>query len=188
MKKERKGFTLIETLIAVAILAVALASFISIVLLGRQSFQTAKERYLAVKMAQEGMELAINKRDNHVICMRSGPCPLSDWKQNLIGSGGGVGRWEVDATNVEDLRAEPGHRFRPFNPGNYICFKTQPQEHQGKFGYCTGQETPIPGNYTREVNISSAAPNRILVKSIVTWQGRSFSRTITLEEVLFGLP
>jgi prepilin-type N-terminal cleavage/methylation domain-containing protein len=188
-KGARKGFTLVETLVAITILVFALSSFIPLVLLGMQSFQTAKQRYLAVKIAQEGMELAFNKRDNHVHCIKSGPCPIPNWQHNLIGN------WEVDATELEDLK--PHQRFRNYNPDNFICIKANPVEHRGKFGYCTGpgQGDPIPGNYTREVEITnvflsdpSPVSNRILVKSRVTWEGRFFSKTITLEEVLFGLP
>jgi prepilin-type N-terminal cleavage/methylation domain-containing protein len=174
-----KGFTLLETLIAILILSAVLSGFISVVIISLRSFETAKQKYLAAKIGQEGMELLINKKDNNVICVESGSCPISDWQENLIGS------WEVDATEINSLL--PAQTFNSYDPSNYICIiETGPDA--GMFGYCGDPKNYIDGNFTRELNVISLGNENILVKSIVRWKNRGISKELTLEEILFGLP
>lgn len=177
-KQTQSGFSLLETLVAILIITVALSSFISLVTLSIKSFNTAKQRYTAAKIAQEGMELAISKRTNNLFCVQEAGCAISDWQDNLIGS------WQVDATKVDQLL--PGEQFTNYDSSNYLCLAETPASHRGRFGYCGDPSEYINGNYTREVVITSLGPEKILLKSMVSWTDRILNKQLIFEEVLFG--
>ena len=180
-KNKEGGFSLLETLVAILIITVVLSSFMSLVTLSLKSFNTAKQRYIAAKIAQEGMELAVSKRNNNLFCVQVGTgCTISNWQDNLIGS------WEVDATKVEQLL--PGEEFSQFDDSDYICLAEIPASHRGRFGYCNNPLEYVRGNYTREVVITSLGPEKILLKSIVKWTDRLLAKQLVFEEVLFGIP
>ena len=174
------GFTLLETLVSFTIITLSLVSIITLAASSVQSFHNAKHQYLATKTSQEGMELAINKRDNNVLCMKSNSCSLSSWQDNLIGT------WTVDATDTDRLLAN--RTFRTYNASDLICVKTNPPRDRGKFGICQGSEQPLQGDYNRSVSITSLSAQAILVRSTVTWRTRLFPRSVVAEQVLFGLP
>lgn len=182
--KLKNGFTLLETLVAISILVLVLAGFFSLVVISLRSFEVSKQKYLAAKIAQEGIELLVNKRDNNVFCIEGGgSCAISDWRENLIE--GGIGSWEVDATKTNQLIALPAQKFKIYDPSRFICI-VEVGPYIGMFGYCPVKY--LSGNFTREVEVTGLSNEKILVKSIVRWQDRGIPKELILEEVLFGLP
>lgn len=187
---DRAGFTLIETLVSFFVLTMVVVGFVTLVALGMRSFRLSRARYLGSKIAEEGIELAINKRDNNVLCIKTGNCSqLCDWKEGLLWTPG-LGScnlknqgWTVDSTKPDELL--PGTFFSQYNSSDLICYKTASQN---RFGICGGSETPIPGNYTREVRITDLNPENVKIQSIVTWKTGAVTSSVTLEEVLFGPP
>jgi len=176
------GFSLIETLVSLFILTLTLGGFISLVTTSLRSFDISKQSSVAGRVAQEGMELAISKRDNHVACVEDDSnCPISDWKENLLGN------FEVGSADLNRLK--PTLSFKSFDSTRVLCIIDTPAKNAGKFGYCSGGEnsgTIIQGDYTREVQITALGPEKVLVRSIVQWKKRNTTETLILEEVLFG--
>lgn len=74
-----RGFTLVETLVAVFILTVAIVSPMSIASQALSSARYAKEQVTAFYLAQEGIELARNIRDNNVLSVVT-------WNEGTLGS------------------------------------------------------------------------------------------------------
>jgi len=180
IKNYFKGFTMIEAVVALAILSLLFVGFINVTAVGIKSFRNSKEKYLAAKIAQEGMELMINKRDNNIICVSTACGPVNDWKDNLTGS------WQVEAQRVSDLA--PSGKFSNFSDSNYICWNDSGLT-TGQFSYCGDPQKYVPGQFTREVNVTTINNNILLVKSIVKWQTpgvTSLTHEFILEETLFG--
>lgn len=173
----QKGFTLIETLVAITILSLVLAAFVNLALGGMRGMDTAELRYMAAKIAAEGMELVVNKKDNHVLCVQESGCPPlgGNWQNNLTGT------WQVDATKGNQLLATGA--FQSFSSGNFVCL-----ENSGLFSYCSAEPKKVPGNFTRKVIVQSLGSENIKITSIVNWDDRGDKKELILEEIVFGLP
>jgi prepilin-type N-terminal cleavage/methylation domain-containing protein len=64
-KKYNKGFTLVETMVAVSILMIAIVGPMTIVQNGLKSSQYARQEFIAQFLAQEALEYVRNIRDNN---------------------------------------------------------------------------------------------------------------------------
>jgi prepilin-type N-terminal cleavage/methylation domain-containing protein len=67
LKQKNKGFTLVETLISISIFSVSIVSLMSILGSGLSNTGYAKQKMTAGYLAQEGIEILRNKRDNYVL-------------------------------------------------------------------------------------------------------------------------
>jgi Tfp pilus assembly protein PilV len=174
LKGGESGFSIIETLVAVSIASMVLGGFASSVVISLRGYQSGKQSFIAAKIAQEGMELAINKRDNNLECfIDPASCVISNWKDNLIGD------FEVDVTDSSTL--SPGQNFKTYDPNHYICTTST-----GEYGYCSAGNQ-LRGDFTREVKISDINTNAIKVDVVVSWDKQTGGRrNVTLSEVLFG--
>lgn len=170
-----RGFTVIEAIMSFTILALAFAGFSTMIVTSLKNFRASQERYIAAKIAQEGIELVLNKKESHIQCVIANPsCPITNWQQGLIGS------FQVDVTRTNDLR--PGQSFQTFNPSSYICIIPHGIPHEGKFSYC-GSNYLSP-KYTRRIIVNSVNAHTARVRSIVSWYDGQ--RSLTLESMIYG--
>ena len=175
---KKRGFTVMESIVAFTILSLSVTAFSGIIVNSMRNFRNSQEKYVAAKIAQEGMELAVNKKDNNVQCVESNvACPLSTWQENLIGS------FKVESARPEKLL--PNHVFDDFEQDEYICVLDVPPQDRGKFGYCPGQGQGVvfPAQYTREIAITSIDAQSVRIQSIVRWGD---DKSIVLEAYLFS--
>ena len=63
----QKGFTIIETLIAITVLMIAVAGPLSVASKGLLSAQISKDQMIASYLAEESMEAIKNSRDNNIV-------------------------------------------------------------------------------------------------------------------------
>lgn len=175
--RTQRGFTVMETIMAFSILTLALSGFSGMMVSSLKSFRLSQEKYVAAKIAQEGIELAVNKKDNHVQCVKADPsCPLSDWQENLLGS------FEVESGRSTELR--PQSSFQSYDSNHVICVKRNPPKDFGKFGYCSAEpQYNLSANYNREVIITRLNANSVQVRSVVRWKN---NKSLTLESLLFS--
>lgn len=66
-KQKNKGFTLVETLIAIAIFSVSILGLMSVLASGISNTGYAKQKIIASYLAQEGIEYVRNMRDTKVL-------------------------------------------------------------------------------------------------------------------------
>ncbi len=195
-EEKDQGFTVLEALVAFAILAIAFGAFTSSTTTSIKAFQHAEKMHIASKIAKEGLELIINKKVNHRSCADNflhSDCVFEEsWKDfvDLDKS------YEVSSARPEELL--PKVVLKEYNP-RYLCFLDQGLDrHGGKFGYCNpdmfgetdGPGRTIPGNFTREIKFEDLGdgsgplePSAVRVQSVVKWDnGR---KEVILEVVLF---
>lgn len=164
-----RGFTLLETLFAVLLMSLAFGVFVNLMVKSYRATKLTQQNFIAVTLAQEGIDLMRNKRDNQVIDQMNHGGP--DWRTNLIGT------FQPDASNNNWLMA--GQSF-PGNSGAYICRVTTSGANQGKFLNCGGTANErVPGNFIRTVTSTGVSASAIRVDSRVTWNNNPTGITLS---------
>jgi prepilin-type N-terminal cleavage/methylation domain-containing protein len=159
-KQHVQGFTLIETLVAMLILSFMLVAVTGLMSRIISANTTSQDRHVAAKLVSEGIELIKAKRNRNIAD------GVSPWTQNLLGV------WEVDSTQKSALNV--GSSFLIANPSSprILCKKTAPASEAGKYAHnCATDSEPLPGNFTRIVEVVQISPYSIQVISTVTWDG-----------------
>ncbi len=155
----QKGFTLLETLVAVFIFSLALVSLVVISSRGIIVTTTAKNRSIAQFLAQEGIELVEHQRDSNFLN------PSGSWLDGFDNCHTGVNPsgCQVDAIS-------PNYRL-DFQACSGDCQLLNVTS-SGIYGYGSGNVTPFrrtlymdPGMFT-----GSTAGDSILVRSVVSWR------------------
>jgi|SRR3989344_741719 len=186
-RSNRDGFTLVETLLALAIFTISVVALMAVLSEGVADTSYAKKKLIAVYLAQEGVEYIRNMRDTFV----------------LYDAGGAQAGWTVFNNNLTDASACQGVNGCYFGDLNAADFSdtTQPMigivvtacgtncptmlydATTGKYNYTTGASS----GYIRKIWITPANPtNETKVVSKVSWTQGSGTYNITFSENLFN--
>lgn len=179
MKKNQQGFTLIETFIAITILLFAVMGPMSLVSRSIVDIGYAANQIVAFYLAQEGLELAINRRAQNEIENTSGETPY----------------W---LTGLEDCTTDDtGDKYCQISPDlNNLSVITEPCTPQscepllidenGLYNYDDGEESI----FTRYLTIQKPQPEMVdgredaRVDVVIVWQDRNKAHTFTLSTLL----
>ncbi|MCX6800203.1 MAG: hypothetical protein NT091_03585 [Candidatus Falkowbacteria bacterium] len=112
LKNNQKGFGLIEVTVSIYILVMGLLSLVSLMNQNLRMQDINKNTIIAAQLAQEGVELVRNIRDNNWLNQSN-----SNWQQDIIGGlGGGVsmpisidynGRSSIKTiSDIDDIQAK----------------------------------------------------------------------------------
>ena len=189
-----KGYTLIETVVALAIIVGALVGPVSLIVRGIYDFSYSKNKIIGINLAQEGLELVRLIRENNELCLANGAAPRN-WKTDYDGSGNlmtGVSR-PIDATSFINLSCGTITISNPTMTGS--CNSPLLIDANGNYGYIIGSPTP----FSRCIDINSpggpengpgglviGVPAMMDVTSTVTWSERGNPRTVTLTTRLYN--
>jgi len=174
----QSGFTIVEALVAIAILLLSITSAFSIAQSSLQSSNLVKNRTTAYFLAQEGVEYIRHLRDNNGLSMLDDQTKNIHWLQGF-------------AAEVNDPCA--------FGKACivYITGQTPPKE-CNKNGVCPNLKIYSPTNvfnytqgdeskFNRRINISEAlGHHEIKVTVTVTWAQGSIQRSLEVSENLFN--
>ena len=174
------GFTLVETLVAVAIFASAITALISITARGINDNVFVKNKLIASYLSQEGIELVRNIRDTNAVYAFD---PASAWGSFII---------EVNSCYTGDPDNEPfpvlctidgsSDVLTPVSCVGGVCPSLKYDDVTGSYGYILGEESI----FTRSIGIEGISPEEVLVTSYVTWtQGRR-THTTSYQYTLFN--
>lgn len=157
----KKGFSLMEVIIAVAVITTALISSISLLVFSISGIRIGSSKTIAAGLIQEGLEIVRNTRDNNWLAYKRKP---SDWRDGL----------EADIYEVQynelSLR-------RYYEPGNYLKI-----DGNGYYNYSSGIATP----FKRKIIIEHIGNNQIKVISEVDWQEKGKNYNIKAENLLYN--
>ena len=173
MKKvlEIKGFTLVETLVAVLLLTLSISGPLW---MAQQSFVAARisqSQTVARFLAQEGVELVRGVRDTNIL-------KSEEW---LFG--------------LTECRTEFGCEIHHINTGTQVvrvcseddgCNPLKFNESEGTYSYLSGSNYTV-SSFVREVTITDITPDKdveVFVK--VSWNDRGIIRSVTTQEYLFN--
>jgi prepilin-type N-terminal cleavage/methylation domain-containing protein len=178
--KTKRGFTLVETMVAISLLTIAVIGTLTAVQNGLQDTTIAKDQTVAFHLAQEGMEFIKNKRDENVL-KNLGGSP-TNWLHGLSEAGdpcffGKTCR--IDSYVGAD------------NPGGIVdcggslgsCPVLREDSNSGLFGYNGGW----PATYfKREIQFQSISADEVMVTMTISWTNRGNARSFQVAESLFN--
>ncbi|MEK7480998.1 MAG: prepilin-type N-terminal cleavage/methylation domain-containing protein [Patescibacteria group bacterium] len=171
----KKGFSLIETLVAVTVLVGAITGPLTLASQGIKAASLFKNQLIASNLAQEGMELGRSRRDSNVLRAES-------WLTNL----------ETVCLTACSVRYDPRD-----NSAAQVVFISCPSGECPKFyitpeGFYVQKSNPDVGDqetiFTRTIQITNVNVREVKITSRVTWQERFSQQSIVLEENLLNWP
>ncbi|OHA08382.1 MAG: hypothetical protein A3B37_01610 [Candidatus Sungbacteria bacterium RIFCSPLOWO2_01_FULL_59_16] len=193
---ERAAFTLIETVVAVAVISAAVVGPFALATRGIASASLSKNRLVAANLAQEGIELVRAVRDNNVLCDSLDGAVDGSWEWDRDPDGSGQFRnrnkigvaWDrrttiscsgstvvsplLDANSCEDsnLRLDPATGLYGYDLG----------DPETAFQRCV--DIDQPGGPEDGIN-----PTEMMdVTVAVTWNERGVARTVELTERMYN--
>ncbi len=154
--KNNKGFTLLETIVAVGVIMVGLIAVL--VLINGSLFYVSliKDRLTVAYLNSEGLEVVRNIRDNH-------------WLQNLA--------WNNGLSDGDYNIA-----YNSLSPSPYADTELLLDASSGLYNYSSGS----PSGFKRKISIANLSSYELRVISAVTWQRKGVNYTNSAEEHLFN--
>lgn len=166
IKSTHKGFTLLETLVAVALLSISLAAPITVATQGLSSAFFAKDQVTAFYLAQEAVEYVRSVRDENFLKSQA-------WLTGLDTC--------ISGTCAIDM---PNHTHSSCTGGTCdpLNFDTDTQLYSNaEVGGSVEQS-----KFTRSVSIESINANEASITVTITWTTGSKTRTFSIRENIFN--
>jgi prepilin-type N-terminal cleavage/methylation domain-containing protein len=166
----QKGFTIIESLVAISIIVAVIIGTTGAVQKGLASYQFSKDQITAFYLAQEGFEQIRNIRDNNVLNER-------DWLA-------GLAQTSSDACWFGELCAvEPAVTSAATRCAVGGCDPLREDTDTGWYGY--NASWPVT-RFTRQITLSQVNSAEITVAVTVSWNQGGASRSFEARENLLN--
>lgn len=185
-----RGFTLTETIVALAIIIAAAVGPVYLVTRGLLNFSSAKNKLTAANLAQEGIELVRAVRDNNIICDQQNGPPSWDWNRDPDGGNLTNTTREPDVSQTVVISCGASSITTPRLP-IYIGQSLRRNSATGIYGYVGD----IVTSFTRKVDIRVPAQNpdagipsseQMDIVSTVEWKEGVTAKSVILRERLYN--
>lgn len=177
--KQKSGFGLIEVTVSIYIITMGLFGLMSLVSQSLKVQYINKNTIIASQLAQEGIELVRNIRDNN---WRDEDL---DWKKDIF-TGQGINKDYIidyrgrDSINqIDEAITDPAARLRIHNSGIY----------EGFYTHSTNDTTETLFFRTIEVDeieVGAGSDTALIVKCIVSWEERRRAHKHVVETKLYN--
>lgn len=188
MSKENlknKGFTLVETLVAISILSLSIAATFTAVQNGIQNSTIAKDQTTAFYLTQEAMEYIKNIRDENALYSIQNPDAPRNWLYGFSSEAGDpcyfgkVCKIDVPLKTVTNC----GSAAITASPPN-LCVVLNQDQTTSLFGYTVSW---TPTRFRREVQIRQLVANtEIEVIVSISWTSRAGTKFFQASETFFN--
>jgi prepilin-type N-terminal cleavage/methylation domain-containing protein len=188
LKQKNKGFTLVETLVAISIFSMSILGILSVLATGITDTTYAKDKIVAGYLAQEGIEYIRNIRDTEMLYDGAGQ--QDGWNRFntklTTASCQTTGCYIDNSTTPNPITAIPILACT-----NGICptllYDTPTSLHSsstGKYNYIPSSTT-VNSPFIRQIKIKILNNDETEIFSTVSWQQGSGVHTITFSENLY---
>jgi Tfp pilus assembly protein PilV len=164
------GFTLIETLFSILIFSAALISLLAISSKGISATNEVKNETMAYYLAQEGLEVVRNIRDNNFLAIQSG----------------GSGAWTDGFLNNPDCSTTPCHVV--YTAGSVPTLAQNSGQLSNEIYFNAGQYANTgteDTGFSRDITVAvGAGQDEYIITSTVNWQAKAIKKTVTLQTFL----
>lgn len=167
-----KGFTIIESLVAVSILIVAITGATAAVQSGISSYTFSKDQIIAFYLAQEGFEQIRNIRDENRLNNRNWLSGITENSNDPC--------WFGSACTVDPIVSAVPSRCTS-GPGN--CPILRQNATTGFYGYDASWPATI---FRREISLSSVNADEVAVTVIINWSKGPINRQFKARENLLN--
>ena len=154
-----KGFSLIEVITAIFILTVGIGGSFSLIYQTLAAVYTVRSELTASFLAQEGVEVVKNLRDN--AWLESRAATSTSWLANLSETGGD---YELDYSTQSLSQAYAG---------NYLKVDSN-----GFFNYTSGTQT----NFTRKITLVNVSTTTVKTTVTIGWKTGGRDHSLVVEE------
>lgn len=172
MRKFCRGFTLVETLVAIFILSMSITSAMTVASSGLRATFYAKDRIAAYFLAQEAIEIVKNKRDENGIKNYQAVPPIHWLKEITVSQGGPCGEGDdtcgADSSGDILVNCDDYENCLLYQDPADGIFKHVPDGGGGGL-----EET----KFTRVINMEEINNDEAKVTVTVSWPGRDFTVT-----------
>ena len=199
LKQKNKGFTLVETLVAIAIFTMSVVAMMVILGDSLSNLTYAKRKLTATYLAQEGVEYIRNLRDTYVLYLDPGQQTNDAWglfQANVISNCGGKGcTFDVNQlifNNNDQPIIDVVLIPCPFVNNNIPCPYLYYDKNTGEYNYVdTPSDTHINSGFRRRIRVEANNAvyqniDEIKVISTVYWTQGSGTYEISFSESLFN--
>lgn len=190
---KNRGFTIIETLVAVALLMISIAGPMVVANQALTAAVNSRNSFIATNLAQEGMEYLKNIKDNNVI---SGSATWLTGIDNAnaaattnLAAGSGTCVRSNSSSQYECTTPDPAHSTVPTTNCTASCsaFGKLYLDTTGYQTTSTGTTTPFTRYfYITPVPLASGGfdPNQAVFTVAVSWYQGQVSNQITVQELM----
>ncbi len=191
-----KGFTLIETLVAIAIIMVAITGPFVATENSISAVTVAHDKNIAIFLAQEGIEYVHTIRDKVYIkeCFSSSGVNCNNW-WNIFTTGSGYDVLKCSALTscALDITKSQYSSIPPFVSGtlssctigtggqNGVCDQLYLTS---AYAYTTSPARNTPTIFFRKIVITRINANSIKVNVTITWRNHGSNNSITADDML----
>lgn len=171
-KQKLRGFTLVETLVAIGILVLAVMGTFSAAQMGITTSTYSKNQVIAFYLAQDGVEFIRNLRDNNGLQGQPWLTGISSNSSDPCYFG--------NICIVDPTAISPNPTIIKCSGGNGSCPFLK-QDSNGIYGYVSGEDTI----FKREIQLTRINDNEISILVSVIWKKGLVDRTFRIRENIF---
>lgn len=179
-----KGFTMLETLVAISIFSASILALLSVLAQGVSNTNYAKTKITASYLAQEGIEYVNNMRDTFVLYdVTSSQNGWNNFTSRLLSSCQAANGCYFGDLVLSDY-TDPSQPMAGLSLTS--CAASCPlllyDSSTGKYNYASGAAS----NYIRKINVNPISADELKISSTVYWTQGSGTYHITFSESLFN--
>jgi Tfp pilus assembly protein PilV len=184
--KKNKGFTLVETLVAVAIFTVSILSLLVVLSKGISDTSYAKKKMIASYLAEEGIEYVRNMRDTYVLYSADSQTGWNSFNTKLTSASCN----STDGCFFDDKNVSYSNQNMPMTdlifqhcaasscPGANLLYDSS----TGRYNYVSGTDS----TFVRVIKVAVVSANETKITSTVYWPQGSGTYSISFSESLFN--